>query len=52
VEKPWVVVIDSGHLYDPMARVLEDAGIPTFRAADRAVRLLGIWAEHTLSPRA
>lgn len=48
VEKPWVAVVDSGHLYDPMTRVLEDAGIPTFRAADRAVRLLGIWVEHVL----
>jgi len=52
VETPWVAVVDSGYLYDPMTRVLEDAGIPTFRAADRAVRLLGIWAEHTLSTRA
>jgi len=50
-EKPWVAVVDSGHLYDPMTRVLEDAAIPTFRAADRAVRLLGIWAEHALPRR-
>ena len=45
--KPWAVVVDSGALYDPMARVLEDAGVPVFRSADRAVRLLGRWAEAT-----
>lgn len=44
--KPWVTVIDSGSLYDPVVRLLEDAGVPTFRTADRAVRLLGLWAEH------
>jgi acyl-CoA synthetase (NDP forming) len=38
--KPWVAVVDGGHLYDPMARRLEDGGIPTFRSADRAVRAL------------
>ena len=48
VEKPWVAVVDSGGLYDPMAGLLERAGIPTFRAADRAVRLLGTWAEAQL----
>jgi len=43
--KPWVAVVDSGALYDPMVRVLEEAGVPVFRAADRAVRLLGRWLE-------
>ncbi len=38
--KPWVAVVDSGSLYDPMARCLEEGGIPTFRTADRALRLL------------
>jgi len=41
--KPWLVVVDSGALYDPMVRVLEDAGVPVLRSADRAVRLLGRW---------
>lgn len=45
VDKPWIAVVDSGHLYDPMVRVLEDAGVPTLRAADRATRLLARWAE-------
>ena len=43
--KPWAAVVDGGALYDPMAGLLEEAGIPVFRSADRAVRLLGRWAE-------
>ncbi len=39
--KPWVGVVDAGPLYDPMAEVLLAAGVPTFRHADRALRLLG-----------
>jgi len=42
--KPWVVVVDAGELYDPMVRRLEHGGVPTFRAADRALRLLNRWA--------
>ncbi len=37
--KAWVAVVDSGPLYDPMAAQLEAARIPTFRTADRALRL-------------
>jgi acyl-CoA synthetase (NDP forming) len=44
MQKPWVAVVDGGHLYDSTARILEEHGIPTFRSADRAVRLLGRWA--------
>lgn len=43
-KKPWVSVVDAGRMYDPMARALEERGIPTFRSADRATRLLGVWA--------
>ena len=38
--KPWVAVVDAGPLYDPMAAMLERNGVPTFRSADRALRLL------------
>ncbi len=38
--KPWVAVVDAGPLYDPMAAALEIRGVPTFRSADRALRLL------------
>ena len=41
--KPLVVVVDAGALYDPMAAALAAAGIPTFRTADRALRLLNIY---------
>jgi len=41
--KPWVVVVDAGAIYDPMARALQAAGVPTFRTADRALRLLNVY---------
>ena len=40
-KKAWVAVVDGGPLYDPMARMLEENGIPAFRTADRALRLFG-----------
>jgi hypothetical protein len=43
--KPWVAVVDAGTLYDPMAQRLEAGGVPTFRSADRALRLLNRWVE-------
>jgi acyl-CoA synthetase (NDP forming) len=43
--KPWVVVVDSGAQYDPLARALSVAGVPVFRTADRAVRLLGVYCD-------
>ncbi|UCF18202.1 MAG: acetate--CoA ligase family protein [Gemmatimonadota bacterium] len=50
VSKPWVVVVDGGPLYDPMARLLEDHGIPTFRTADRALRLLNTFCNREDRP--
>jgi acyl-CoA synthetase (NDP forming) len=46
--KPFVVVVDAGRLYDPMAQRLEDGGLPVFRTADRAMRLFGRWCVHQL----
>ena len=46
--KPWVAVIDAGPLYDPMAGRLAAAGIPTFRSADRAMRLMSLFVEKRL----
>jgi acyl-CoA synthetase (NDP forming) len=43
--KPFVVVVDAGPLYDPFASRLLDGGIPTFRSADRALRLLNAFVE-------
>lgn len=39
-DKPLVVVIDSGAIYDPMADMLQQNNIPVFRSSDRAVSLL------------
>ncbi len=39
--KPAVVSIDAGTPYDPLARMLEEAGIPVFRRSDEALRFLG-----------
>jgi acyl-CoA synthetase (NDP forming) len=41
--KPWIAVVDAGALYDQMARALLAAGIPTFRSADRALRLFNVF---------
>jgi acyl-CoA synthetase (NDP forming) len=48
--RPWVVVVDAGEIYDPMARLLERGGVPTFRTADRALRLLNRWADARRCP--
>jgi acyl-CoA synthetase (NDP forming) len=38
--KPTVVCIDAGALYDPLAKMIEEAGIAVFRRADDALRFL------------
>lgn len=43
-EKPWVVTIDSGALYDAAARRLTEEGVPVFRVIDRAARALARWS--------
>lgn len=43
--KPVVIVVDSGDLFDPMEAALEQAGLPVFRSADRAMRTLCRWME-------
>ena len=45
--KPWVAVVDAGVLYDPLVAWLEAGGVPTFREADRALRLLNIFCGQT-----
>ncbi|HCM38460.1 MAG: hypothetical protein A2X97_04710 [Bdellovibrionales bacterium GWA1_52_35] len=41
--KPWVAVVDAGELYDAFAYQLERFQIPTFRTADRALRILNAY---------
>jgi acyl-CoA synthetase (NDP forming) len=43
--KPWVAVVDAGPIYDPLVAELQRGGIPTFRAADRALRMLNVFVE-------
>ncbi len=43
--KPWVAVVDSGELYDPLSRELTRRGVPTFRTSDRALKILNMWLE-------
>ncbi len=47
-DKPIVVSIDSGALYDPMAQAIEERGIPVFRSADAALRATGRYLEQKL----
>lgn len=39
-EKPLVVNIDAGRLYDPLAEYLEKSGIPVFRRCDQATKFM------------
>lgn len=47
-DKAWVAVVDGGAHYDAMAAQLEDDGVPTFRTADRALRLFGTYCASRL----
>ena len=47
-DKPIVVSIDSGALYDPMAQAIEERGVPVFRSVDAALRAMGRYAEQKL----
>lgn len=49
--KPIAVSIDCGEIFDPMARLFEEKGLPTFRSADVAVRTLGLYLEGRLRNR-
>jgi acyl-CoA synthetase (NDP forming) len=46
--KAWVAVVDAGPIYDEMAMLLKARGIPTFRTADRAMRLFHRFCETRL----
>jgi acyl-CoA synthetase (NDP forming) len=43
LDKAFVAVVDAGAIYDPFVSVLDEHGIPTFRTADTALRLLNVF---------
>jgi acyl-CoA synthetase (NDP forming) len=43
-DKPMVACLNSGALYDPAVRMIEEAGIPCFRKIDRAMKALELFA--------
>jgi acyl-CoA synthetase (NDP forming) len=45
-DKPFVVNIDAGKLYDPLCDLLEKEGIPVFRRSDEALRFLRTFVRH------
>jgi acyl-CoA synthetase (NDP forming) len=47
--KAWVAVVDAGPVYDPMVQQLRAHGVPTFRVADRAVRMFERYCRHRLA---
>lgn len=50
-DKPVVVSIDAGRLYDPLADFLEEQGLPVFRHADLAMRFLEAFVNLRLRPK-
>jgi acyl-CoA synthetase (NDP forming) len=51
IDKPMVVAVDSGRLYDPSVQFLQRSGIPVYRKIDRASRALAAVARVRI-PRA
>jgi len=45
-DKPLIVVVDSGSMYEPLVRALRLKGIPVFPSADQAIRSLGRYLCH------
>lgn len=45
-DKPMVVSLNSGKLYDPAMKMMEQGGIPCFRKIDRAMKALDLFLKH------
>ncbi len=50
-DKPFVVNIDAGEIFTPMVDCLEQAGVPTFRRSDIAVKFLRKYINNRLKIR-
>ena len=42
-EKPMVVCMNEGRIYDPAVRMMEEAGVPVFRKIDRAMKAMDVF---------
>ena len=51
-DKPFVVNLDAGDIFKPMMDCLEQAGVPTFRRSDIAVKFLRKYINNRLKIRA
>jgi len=51
-DKPFVVNLDAGDIFKPMTDCLEQAGVPTFRRSDVAVKFLRKYINNRLKIRA
>jgi acyl-CoA synthetase (NDP forming) len=49
--KPVVANIDAGALYNPLATMLEEAGVPVFRRSDESLRFLAKYVQASLRAR-
>jgi acyl-CoA synthetase (NDP forming) len=49
LDKPLLTSCDSGPLYDPLSHAIEEIGVPVFRSADDAVRVMGLYLEGRLA---
>lgn len=47
-DKPMVVCIDAGKIYDPLIELLLDHGVPTYRKIDRAMQALDAFVDDRL----
>ena len=47
-DKPLLVVVDSGALFDPLVNAFQENGLPVFRSADQAVRTLAKYVQGRL----
>ena len=50
-DKPFVVNIDAGDIFNPMVDCLEQAGVPTFKRSDIAVKFLRKYINNRLKIR-
>ncbi|MBN1945656.1 MAG: acetate--CoA ligase family protein [Bradymonadales bacterium] len=50
-DKPMVFVLDAGRHYEPMFHYLGQHGLPVFRSADQAIRIVGRYLEARLGHR-